>query len=63
MPKRGSRAQVWAGTHERTAGGLRKEDLIRHPKTGRIMSRKRSEAAKKKYKGHLDKYRFKKKSA
>jgi hypothetical protein len=36
----GSRAQVMHGTARQTAGGLRKDDLVRN-KRGRIVSRKR----------------------
>ena len=39
--KRGSRRQVWNGTAEKTAGGLRKEDLDKN-KRGRIVSKKKT---------------------
>jgi hypothetical protein len=39
--KRGSRRQVWNGTAEQTAGGLRKEDLDKN-KRGRIVSKKKT---------------------
>ena len=45
MPKEGSRAQVMHGTAERTSGGLRKGDL-KYNKQGRIVSRRRSQMAK-----------------
>ena len=45
MPKEGTRAQVMHGTVERTSGGLRKGDL-KYNKQGRIVSRRRSQMAK-----------------
>ena len=42
----GTRAQVWHGTAERTAGGLIKNDLIKN-KHGYIVSKKKSEYMKK----------------
>lgn len=39
MPKVGSRRQVWEGSSERTSGGLRKSDLTKNEKTGRIVSK------------------------
>jgi len=39
--KRGSRRQVWNGSAEMTAGGLKKEDLDRN-KRGRIVSKKKT---------------------
>jgi len=39
--KRGSRRQVWNGTAEQTAGGLKKDDLEKN-KRGRIVSRKKT---------------------
>ena len=44
--KVGSKAQVFHGTAERTAGGLRKADLIQ-TNAGRIVSKKQHEAGKK----------------
>jgi hypothetical protein len=41
----GSRAQVMRSTAEMTSGGLRKRDL-KYNKNGRIVSRKRSQRAK-----------------
>merc|ERR550519_478638 len=45
---RGKRAKssVFRGTKEKTAGGLKKSDLIRN-KSGKVVSKKASEAAKK----------------
>lgn len=48
--KRGSRRQVWTGKAEMTAGGLKKEDLIKNPR-GRIVSVKKCQTMKKTYKG------------
>jgi hypothetical protein len=48
--KRGSRRQVWNGKAEMTAGGLKKEDLIKNPR-GRIVSVKKCQTMKKTYKG------------
>jgi hypothetical protein len=45
MPKEGTRAQVMHGTAERTSGGLQKGDL-KYNKQGRIVSRRRSQMAK-----------------
>jgi len=41
--KVGSRQDVYAGLAERTAGGLRKEDLIKNEKTGGICTPKEIE--------------------
>ena len=43
----GSRAQVFHGTADQAAGGLKKKDLFRGRKDGRIKSRKASKATKK----------------
>jgi hypothetical protein len=43
---KGSRAEVFHGTAKKTSGGLLKEDLMKN-KSGRIVSKKRSELAKK----------------
>lgn len=43
--KIGSKVQVWHGTAERTSGGLTKSDLMKN-KRGKIVSRKKSLAAK-----------------
>jgi len=51
--KRGSRRQVWNGKAEMTAGGLKKEDLIKNPR-GRIVSVKKCQTMKKTYKGSDD---------
>lgn len=40
LPRLGSRAQVFRGTARQTAGGLRKEHLIRN-KRGRIVPKSR----------------------
>ncbi len=42
----GSRAEVFHGTAKKTSGGLTKNDLIMN-KRGRIVSKKKSERAKK----------------
>ena len=49
MPSRPSRPQrlrVWRGELKKTSGGLRKQDLMKN-KRGKIVSRRKSEAAKK----------------
>ena len=55
----GSRAQVFHGTADQTAGGLTKKDLILDPKDGQIKSKAAQEAAlarmKKEGKKHLTK--------
>jgi len=43
---KGSRAEVFHGTAKKTSGGLLKDDLIKN-NSGRIVSKKRSELAKK----------------
>merc|ERR1712007_6709 len=48
-PKVGKKWQVWKGTREGTAGGLRKKDL-RKSKSGKIVSKKQSDLAKKRMK-------------
>ena len=48
IPAVGSRAQVYHGNAKHTSGGLHKKDLMK--KAGRIVSRKASAAAKKKFK-------------
>ena len=40
MSTTGSKAQVWHGTAVKTAGGLRREDLMKN-KAGRIVSKKK----------------------
>jgi len=45
MPSRPDRVRVWAGEIKRTRGGLTKDDLVRNKK-GKIVSRRRSAAAK-----------------
>ena len=44
--KKGSRAEVWHGTAEKTSGGLMKKDLVKN-KAGRIVSKKKFNTAKK----------------
>ena len=46
VPAIGSRAQVMHGTADHTSGGLKKTDL-KYNKNGRIVSRKKSQKAKK----------------
>ena len=55
MKKFGSRSDVWNAECTMTRGGLTKGDLMMS-KTGRIVSKKKSEAAKKAY----DTFGFKK---
>ena len=45
---RGSREEVWAGTAQRTSGGLRKADLVIN-KRGKIVGLRQSLAAKARY--------------
>lgn len=45
--KIGSRIQVFRGNASKTVGGLKKEDLMRNQKTRRIVSRRKSQLAKK----------------
>lgn len=51
----GSREDVWNKKAFKTPGGLKKTDLMINPKTGKITSKKASEAAKKRYKTNLKK--------
>merc|ERR1711881_606175 len=46
VSKVGKKWQVWKGTRERTAGGLTKKDL-RKSKSGKIVSKKQSNLARK----------------
>ena len=46
--KFGSRADVWDGISTMTRGGLTKEDLVMS-KNGKLVSKKKSEIAKKNY--------------
>jgi hypothetical protein len=48
--KRGTRRQVWNGSAEQTAGGLKKEDLDKN-KRGRIVSKKKTTRMTAVYKG------------
>lgn len=50
----GTREQVWAGTHSKTSGGLRKDDLMLNP-AGKLVSKKQSMAAKERYPELVDK--------
>merc|ERR1712029_514988 len=45
----GKKWQVWKGTRQRTAGGLTKKDL-RKSKSGKIVSKKQSQLARKRMK-------------
>ena len=45
---RGSKQDVWAGTAQRTAGGLTKADLVLN-KQGKPVSKRQSEAAAARY--------------
>ena len=58
MRKYGSRQEVWDGLCSQTRGGLSKDDLMMS-KTNKIVSKKKSEAAKIAY----DKYGFAKREA
>jgi len=46
VPAVGSKAQVWHGSANHTAGGLKKADLVKN-KHGRIVSRKKQAAGRK----------------
>lgn len=48
----GSKAQVWHGTANKTAGGLTKKDLMKN-KHGRIISRRKHALGQKSAKKHL----------
>ncbi len=43
----GSRAMVFHGNAYKTSGGLTKDELKKNPKTGKIVSKKKSQTAKK----------------
>jgi hypothetical protein len=45
----GSRAEVFHGTADKTAGGLTKKDLMQDPKDGRIKSKAAHAAAHEAY--------------
>ena len=47
----GQRRQVWEGRAQMTWGGLTKSDLIQSKHTGKIVSKKASRSAQKRYKG------------
>jgi len=51
MPQ-SERVRVWRGELKKTSGGLRKEDLIRNSR-GKIVSKKKSLAAKKTHENNL----------
>jgi len=51
MPQN-ERVRVWKGDLKKTSGGLRKQDLMKN-KRGKIVSRKKSEAAKKNKENNL----------
>ena len=51
MLKYGDRSSVWNGTAKQTRGGLTKEDLVMS-RTGKIVSKKKSESAKAWYKNN-----------
>ena len=36
----GSKVEVWNGSAKRTAGGLTKKDLMKNPKSGKVVSKK-----------------------
>ena len=59
MKKYGSKQEVWAGAALLTRGKLKKEHLMKS-KTGKIVSKKRSEQSKNRWQ-HLKKYQFTKK--
>merc|ERR1712212_883683 len=53
---RGAKARVYFGKKSKTSGGLKKGDLVKN-KSGKIVSRKASERAKKSYRSNgLGKY-------
>jgi len=45
----GSNLQVWRGTKRSTVGGLLKKDLMKNPKSGKIVSKKKFAQGKKLY--------------
>merc|ERR1711962_1796252 len=60
---RGAKARVFRGIKSKTQGGLKKTDLVKN-KRGKVVSRKQSEASKKKFrKNGLDKFAAAVKSA
>ena len=58
MRKYGTRNEVWNGEAQMTRGMLKKDDLIKSS-SGRLVSKRKSEAAKKNY----EKYGFNKRAA
>jgi len=57
MRKYGTRSEVWNGEAQMTRGNLTKDDLLMSS-TGRLVSKRKSEAAKKNY----EKYGFNKRA-
>jgi len=43
----GSKAQVYHGNADKTKGGLTRKDLMKNPKSGKIVSKKQHAAGKK----------------
>ena len=62
MKVRGSKSDVWYGRAMKTPGGLTKDKLMVN-RYGKIVSRKQSEAGKRRGTDSLKKWRFEKKSA
>ena len=62
MKRRGTKHDVYHGRALKTAGGLTRSDLTLN-KTGKVVSKRQSEAGKKRGTEALRKYRFKKKDA
>ena len=60
MRRRGTKSDVYHGRALKTAGGLTKNDLTLN-KVGRVVSKKQSEAGKRRGLEKLKKYQFKKK--
>ena len=56
----GTRAEVWSGVADRTRGGLTKDGLMINAR-GKLVSRKRSELARKMNTDRLREYQYKKK--
>ena len=60
MRRRGDKRDVWHGRSLMTAGGLTKKELTLN-KSGKVVSRKQSEAGKRRGLDKLKKFQFKKK--
>jgi len=45
-PKIGTKLKVWNGNADRTPGGLIKSDLMKSPRTGKVISKKQYENGK-----------------